>query len=351
MKILILKPSSLGDVVQALPVARLIKQHQPKAELHWWLNRELVPLLEGDPDLTRVIPFDRKLSGTPRGLSLMWSQIRTLRRERFDWVIDLQGLARSALVGWLSRGGFTIGLRDWREGAPALYDVAVRRATYETHAVDWYLAVLRRLDVPVHQNFTWLPIRTEAAQAVQERCPAPGARWIALQPGARWDNKRWPVGAFAELARKLVQADPGLRIAVLGSAADAPLGREIGAAGGEQVLDLTGRLSLPELVEWLRLCALMVTNDTGPMHIAAALGKPVVAMFGPTDPARTGPYGSGHTVIRMDGLPCIPCLKPRCHWHEPEACLRRVAPERVAQVILERLANVGAMPCPQPASA
>lgn len=346
MKILILKPSSLGDVIQALPVARLLKQHRPEAEIHWWLNRELTPLLEGDPDLFRVIPFDRKRWGRLEGVPLAISEIRALRRERFDWVIDLQSLARSALVGWLARGGLTVGLDERREAAPAFFDVAVPRPSFETHAVDWYLEVLRRLDVPVHFNFTWLPERPGIAATVRARCPAPSALWVALQPGARWPNKRWPIEHFVDLARRLLAAEPALRVVVLGGHTDQAFGSAITAAAGPRSLDLTGRLSLPEMVEWLRLCTLMITNDTGPMHVAAALGKPVVALFGPTEAARTGPYGDHHTILRMN-LPCAPCLKSECHWAEPLACLRQISPGQVADTVLSRLKVLLPVPCPE----
>lgn len=348
MKVLILKPSSLGDVVQALPVARLLKRHRPETQISWWLNRELTPLLEGDPDLTRIIPFDRKDWGHLEGIPLAFSEIRALRRERFDWIIDLQSLARSAVVGWLARGGLTIGLDDRREAAPAFYDVAVPRPSYDTHAVDWYLQVLRRLEIPVHFDFAWLPVRPEIAASVRTRCPEPDAPWIALQPGARWENKRWPREHFIELARHLHRVRPDLRMVILGGHADQSLGTAIAAAAGPYALDLTGRLSLWEMVEWLRHCRLMVTNDTGPMHVAAALGKPVVGLFGPTEPARTGPYGAGHQILR-ESLPCAPCLKAECHWNEPLACLRQLSPVRVAAAVLARLTET--LPCSQATTA
>ena len=350
MKILILKPSSLGDVIQALPVARLLKLHLPQAQIHWWLNRELTPLLDGDRDLSRVVPFDRKHWGRLEGLPLALSEIRALRREHYDWIIDLQSLARSAIVGWLARGGFTLGLEDRREGAPAFFDAAVPRPSEDTHAVDWYLEALRHLKVPVHFQFDWLPERTEIAAQVRARCPAPGATWIALQPGARWDNKRWPVESYAAVAQRLLQRHPDLHVAVLGGHADQSMGAAIQSAGGPRCLDLTGRLSLPEMVEWIRLCRLMVTNDTGPMHVAAALGVPVVGLFGPTAAARTGPYGSGHTILRTD-LPCSPCMKSTCHWSEPMACLRNISPAVVVEAVEGQLAQRGLVACSKPSAA
>lgn len=345
MKILILKPSSLGDVVQALPVARLLKCHFPSAKIDWWLNRELAPLLEGDPDIDQILPFDRRLWGRPEGWLLAVSQIRKLRREHYDWILDLQSLARSAAVGWLAQGELLIGLDDRREGAPALYDIAVPRASPQTHAVDWYLAALHPLNIPVHWNFDWIPLRPDAAASVQARAGDPEDRWIALQPGARWDNKRWPVSHFARLAAGLIAYHPRWKVAILGGPMDRAMGATIAGHAGNRCLDLTGRLTLPEMTEWIRRCSLMVTNDTGPMHVAAALGRPVIGIFGPTAPARTGPYGQLEHILRVP-LPCAPCLKSSCHFEEPMACLRRLAPERVLEAAIARMEGILSLPCP-----
>ena len=137
----------------------------------------------------------------------MFRSIRWLREQHFDLVIDLQCLARSGAFAWLANGKFLIGLDEVREGARGFYDLAVRRASFHTHAVDWYLAVLPPLGVPVHNHFQWLPERPQVAadRQMQNGRPSRRARWIALQPGARWQNKRWPVENFAELVRLLAR--------------------------------------------------------------------------------------------------------------------------------------------------
>jgi lipopolysaccharide heptosyltransferase II len=336
LKILILKPSSLGDVVQALPVLRLLKQHLPESRIYWWIETGLAPLLEGDPDLAGLILFDRKRWGSPRHWGEVWRAIRDLREHRFDWVIDLQCLARSGAVAWLANGQLLVGLDERREAAAGYYDLAARRASYHTHAVDWYLAVLPLLQVPVHWDFTWLPARPAAAASLAQKWMPGLTPWIALQPGARWLNKRWPVEHFAELVGRLAEARSEVRFAILGGKEDREMGQAIADAAPARCTDLTGLLSLAEMVECLRACSLMVTNDTGPMHVAAALRKPVVGLFGPTEPRRTGPYGQTDRALRLD-LPCVPCMKSRCHYPEPMACLRRLTPERVCAAVLEAL--------------
>ncbi len=327
LKILILKPSSLGDVIQALPVLRLLKLHFRDAEIFWWIDSALAPLLEGDPDLTGIVRFERKRWASPRHWPEMLRSIRWMREQHFDLVIDLQCLARSGAFAWLANGKFLIGLDEVREGARGFYDLAVRRASFHTHAVDWYLSVLPPLGVPVHNHFQWLPERPQIAADVKRKWPAAFAstlrsalrapQLIVLQPGARWQNKRWPAENFAGLVRLTAKNFPDARFAILGDAGDKPLGEIISRAAPERCLNLCGETSLPEMIEWLRLCDLMVTNDTGPMHVAAALGKPLVALFGPTEPRRTGPYGQLENVLRID-LPCSPCFKSTLHLEKSE---------------------------------
>jgi len=333
LKILILKPSSLGDVIQALPVLRLLKQHYPQSEIYWWIEASLAPLIEGDPDLTGVVRFQRKRWGKPQHWPEMLQSIQWLRAQKFDLVIDLQCLLRSALFAWLANGTRLVGLDETREGARGFYDDAARRLTFHTHAVDWYLSVLPPLGVPVHHNFVWLPQRPEVATVVDKKWPRDQARWIALLPGARWTNKRWPATHFAELVRILAGRLPGSRFAILGGKDDSPLAETIQAAAPDRCLNLCGSTTLQEMIEWVRRCDLMVTNDTGPMHVAAAMGKPLVGLFGPTAPQRTGPYGQLAHIVRLD-LPCSPCLKPVCRAAITEECLRHLAPETVARKVL-----------------
>ncbi len=339
VKILILKPSSLGDVVQALPVLRLIKRHLPGSEIYWWIDSNLAPLLAGDPDLAGVVLFERQRWARPWHWGEMWRSVRWLRQQAFDWVVDLQCLMRSGAFAWLANGKLTVGLDEPREGGRGFYDLIVPRPSAATHAVDWYLGVLPLLGVPVDAGFQWLPECPGVAESVRRKGPVEKSRWIIIQPGARWPNKRWPVEFFSELVRRLAVANPGFRFAVLGSEADRALGEVIAREDGRRCLDLTGRLSLQEMVEWIRLGELMVTNDTGPMHVAAALNKPVVALFGPTEPCRTGPYRQLDHVLQLD-LPCVPCLKPRCAYFKPLECLRALPPAAVFEAVQKRLGNL-----------
>lgn len=331
VKVFILKPSSLGDVIQALPVLRMIRKHHGEAEIYWWLDSRLVPLLEGDPDLAGIIPFERRRWASPLHWDEALKSIRAMRSHRFDWVVDLQSLARSAACAWLAGGEFTIGLEDPREGAHALYDMAVPRPSYDTHAVDWYLGTLAPLGVPIDWNIDWLPLRPRVAQALDEKWHPERGRWIAIQPGARWTTKRWPTDYYIQVVQRLAELVADAHFAVLGGMDDQEAGRSIAAAAPGRSLDLTGRTSLVEMIEWIRRCDLVISNDTGPMHVAAALGRKVLAIFGPTNPRRTGPYRQIENVLQLD-LPCVPCLATHCRLEaSPLECLRGIRPDVVVE--------------------
>lgn len=333
MKILILKPSSLGDVIHALPVLRLLKAHFPASQIHWWLDVSLVPLLEKDPDLAGIVQFQRKRWAAPQRWPEIARSLQSMRRQRFDWAIDLQGLARSGIFAWLAGAGLTVGLDNeregTREGARLFYDLVPPRADTHTHAVDRYLAVLPLLGVPVHRNFQWLPPRPDIAAQLEQKWSVSAAPWILLMPGGRWNNKRWPVEYFEALVKLMASARRDVKFAILGSKDERGLGQTISAAAPERCLNLAGQTSLAEMMEWIRAGKLVITNDSGPMHVAAAIGRPVIALFGPTHPASTGPYGQLNNVLQDGTLPCVPCMRHKCAYRDPLACLYSIHPESV----------------------
>lgn len=323
-------------MVQALPVLRLLKLSHPEAAISWWISSELASLLEEDADVSETLLFDRKgwrndLWFVPK----LIRQVTTVRARRFDLVVDLQGLARSGLFAWMADGALTVGVEDWREGAPAFYDIRVPRPNERTHAVDWYLSLLRTLNVPVHAMFEWLPRKEKAAAAVEEKWPAKRRR-VILNPGARWQNKRWPLEYFCRLAEMFERHHPEVEVVLLGGTQDKELGMEITRAAPGATRDLTGRTSLPELVEVIRTASVMITNDTGPMHIAAALRVPVVGLFGPTTPFRTGPYGQLDRAVQQC-IPCVPCMKAVCSNSVHLECLKTIPPAHVFARAVELL--------------
>ena len=210
-------------------------------------------------------------------------------------------------------------------------------AAADTHAVDRYLAVLPLLKVPVHGNFEWLPKRPEIAAQIEQKWNPGAGPWIVLLPGARWDNKRWPVRAFRGIGQADARRWAQFQFVILGGADDRALGQAIAEANPGRCLNLAGQTSLWEMIEWVRRGRLVISNDTGPMHVAAALGRPLIALFGPTNPRHTGPYGKPSSVLQINSLPCVPCMKPRCHYALPMACLNQMTPLAVYAKVREEL--------------
>lgn len=347
MKILVLKPTSLGDVVLALPVLRMLKKHWPDAEVHWWIEAGSAEILQDDPDLAGLVLFHRRRWRAPRYWHEAVGSVLAMRDRHFDLVIDLQALLRSAVVSWGVGAGTSIGLDDSREAAPVFYDQRIPRPTPKCHALDWYLAVVDALEIPRRWDFEWLPVHEPSRQAVQRRWANRAEGWVVIQPGARWENKRWPVDYYAAAVAGIAELRGDLGFVVVGGPSERALGDVLAKAVPGRVLSLCGETSLREMVEWIRGARLFLGNDSGPMHIAAALKTPTVSIFGPTDPSRTGPYTDRATVLRRD-LPCSPCLKDKCSYQEPLACLHRIPVTDVVracwQSLLDWQAGNGAAP-------
>ncbi len=327
--VLIIKPSAIGDVVHALPVLNLMRRAWPSARISWLVTPGCAGLLEGHPMLEEVILFDRKGYGawwrSARVAGEMRRFTRGLRDRRFDLVVDLQGLFRSGWLAWRTGAGRRVGMGYAREGAPWFYSERVARQPGERHAIERYLDVAEALGLgrgPVAFPFH---VRADERERVAGLVLGAG-RYAVLLPGTNWATKRWPVERFAALGRTLRERF-GLASVVAGSAGDEELARAISPD-----LSLCGKTNLRETVALLEGASVVVANDTGPMHIAAALGRPLVTMYGPTSAVRTGPYGRPESVLRLD-LPCSPCLSRTCShrsclkWLDEGEVLRAVERE------------------------
>lgn len=340
-RLLLIKPSSLGDIVHALPTLAALSSRFPEASVTWAVKRQWAGLVERVEGVDRVLALDQGLGG--------WlSKLPQLRAECFDLVVDLQGLFRSGLLAWLSGSPRRVGLATGREGSPLFYTHRVPVPTLRMHAVDRYLLVASALgaSLPAGPVFRFqqrdadLQIVRQLLQRHQVSAERP---WVAMNVSARWPTKRWPAEHFAQAADLLTHEGLGPVVFIGGRSEEADSLR-VRSLMRTPSVDFTGQTEVGLLPTLLRQAAALVTNDSGPMHIAAAVGTPVVALFGPTDPARTGPYGDGHTVLTHDVV-CRPCLSRRCHHTVPLACLSGVTPEQVVQAVRDRVAH-NLMPSP-----
>ena len=326
-RILLVKPSALGDVVHGLPVASLLKRRWPDARLDWLVSRPFAPLVETCPAVDETVVFDRNRGAPVRVQRAADADLgRRLRDGRYDLVVDLQGLFRSAWFARRTNAPVRVGFARPREWATWGYTHRVPEKPGFRHAIERNLDVAEVLGCgrsPVEFRVETTPADGAAADNLLK--PLENRPFALLMPGTNWPTKRWPASSFAGLARKLREKHD-LSI-VLAGADDAASARP--AFSGVDHLDAVGRTSVRELAALLRRAAIAVTNDSGPMHLAAALGTPVVAAFGPTDPRRTGPFGSAMTDVVRAGLPCLGCLSRSCahtscmHLLPYEALLQR----------------------------
>ena len=323
--ILLIKPSSLGDIVHAMPTCAAIRRAYPKARLTWLVKRAWHGLVERIDGVDRVWPVESTLTG--------WlSQVPLLRAERFDLVVDLQGLFRSAAIGRLSGSSLLVGFANGREGSPWFYSKRVPVPQLEMHAVDRYLLVAEAVGAGESgaPEFRFRIPKTDHDEVdrLLSRSGVPsGTSWVAMNVSARWPTKRWPAESFAEVADRLRQDGCGAVVMIGGPEERAEVAA-VSAMMKTPAIDLTGATTVGLLPALLSKASLLMTNDSGPMHIAAAIGTPVVALFGPTSAVRTGPYGMGHSVL-TGKVPCSPCFSRTCHNTQPLECLRTVLPEQV----------------------
>jgi heptosyltransferase-1 len=331
MKMLVIKPSSLGDVVQALPVLSVLREKYPRARIDWLVNEEFGGILTDNPYLETIHLWDRagwsRPARLPAALKKAASVIRHLRQAQYDVVLDLQGLLRSGLIARLSRAKEIIGFADAREMAPLFYSRKVHAPTDRMHSVERY--VLAAGGDPSQEMHFPIAFSRQDKQTVEDLLARmqhdKSKPFIIFVPAARWETKRWPEKNYAALA-EILHASDGAHVGLVGSHAELAPAKRIISMGTCPLMNFTGRTTLKQLAYLLKKADAVVGNDTGPIHIAAAVGTPAVAIYGPTSPTRTGPYGKQHTVL-TSRLPCSPCFSRKCDLGV--LCMREISVETV----------------------
>jgi lipopolysaccharide heptosyltransferase I len=330
-RLLLVKPSSFGDIINALPALSALRHAWPETAIDWIVKPQWAPLLKNHPMLHEVLPF-------PGNLREWRRTIGELRRRRYDMVIDLQGLFRTGFLSMVLGSRARAGFAEGREGSRWFYTHPMPTSGASVHVVERNLEVIRALGVSTDgvRNFL-LPRNPEADEWVErlwaKEQVKPDEMVYLVHPGTRRETKRWPAERFAALLERLV-ATPSYRVVLIGGDEERKeFPRDSGEARARPI-DLLGRTSLPQLVALTRKATMLVTNDSGPMHLAAALGIPVVALFGPTDPRRVGPYGSGHIVLRKD-VDCSRCSRHRCV--KDSQCMKAIEVDEVYAAVAGRL--------------
>lgn len=277
-RILVVRLGAMGDIIHALPAAASLKHGFPGSRLTWVVEPQWAPLLEGNPFVDRVALFRRGGPGT------ILESCRRLRQERYDFAVDFQGLIKSALVASVARPDRIFGFHQSqaREKLAALF-YSHKTLSRAAHVVD------RNLDLAAAAGAGTI-LKKFPLPAGRQESPLPGGPFVLACPLAGWRSKQWPPEFYGELAARL-RNELGITLVVDGPATAA----SVLAAAGEAFRHYS---SLSGLIFAMRRAAAVVGGDSGPLHLAAALGKPGVAIFGPTDPGRNGPYGGSITILR-----------------------------------------------------
>lgn len=333
-RLLIVRLGALGDVVHAIPVAAALRRAFPSARIDWLVSAKHREILDLVPVIDRRLVINDR--GEASGGASLLAAVRELRRSQYDVAIDLQGLIKSALLARSSGAPRVIGFssRYSRERAARLFYTEAhdpgRGGLYDPretrHVVDINLGVLTRLGITAPaREFPIEDVDSDAARSARELT---GGRYALLNPGAAWPNKRWPAARLTVIATEL-RARHGLMSVVLWGPGEEALAAEV-VAGANGAAILSAKTTIADLVALARRAALMVSGDTGPTHIAAALGTPIVGIYGPTRPVRNGPMSPLDVVVSRDAV---------CQCHH----LRRCRLDRMCLLDIEVAEVLGAV--------
>lgn len=335
--ILVIKLSAIGDVIHALPVSYAVKETYPEAKLTWVVEPPAYHLLTNNPYIDRVIVFEKKKFKSVRGLiGQLPSFSSVLRQEAYDAVLDLQGLFKSAAIACIAKAPVKLGCCNMREGSQWI-SKPVCGEHQNGHIVERYLDVAREIGCRVEKVMFpfYFTEREEkfTPELLRQAGMNPAHAYVVLAVGANWPNKRWPTEHYAKLNDWLY--DQGLiPVVVGGGTVDEQLVAKLKRQSKIPPVDLVGKTNLKQLAWVIQKSKLLIGGDTGPMHLAAALKTPVIALMGPTDASRNGPYGQLENAIEIEEA-CRFCWKRSCALDRD--CLAVILPESVKVKVLQLL--------------
>jgi lipopolysaccharide heptosyltransferase I len=303
-KILIIKPSALGDIVLAMPAACRLAESFPDAEIHWFVRPEYSALLENHPAVHKTVIFARKKLGKwwykPAAFAELVRLVKQLRNEKYDIVFDFQGRFRSAIFAFFSGCKQRIGIADTQEITSLFYTKKIRQTS--AHLVDYFLDMTDAIGAKkskVEFGLSPRPKSIEEMRKILSENQAHKDNYAVFIPAAAVETKRWPAENFAALAQKIYEKYKCSIVAV-GVESEKSIVENLQKITDAPVINLAGKTNIPQLIALLASAKIVVGNDTGPTHIAAALGAPLVLIFGHTNPSRVGPYSRGQTVAAID---------------------------------------------------
>lgn len=309
-RILIIRPSALGDVCRTVPVLASLRRAFPEAVIHWVVQDDYAAAIEAHPDLSGILPFPRARFGhwwqSPSRAREMARWFGNLRRRRYNLAIDCQGLGRSGLIAWMSRAPGRVGLRNAREFGWLGYNQRIEpheQSGREIHTVDEMLTLIEGLGIePVRDMRLYVAPANRNWWKTQRDVLGIGTRRYAVfAPGSRWPSKNWPIDRFVKLIEPLLLRGFE-RVVVIGSPAEAEQVRPLVEANAmfsePVVVDLAGRTTIGQTMAVIAEADVLIASDSAPLHMAVGFGRRCVGLFGPTDPARVGPYRMDHAVVR-----------------------------------------------------
>lgn len=329
-RILIVKPSALGDIVHSMPFLHALRQRFPWVRIDWVVAHGLHTFLAGHPMINRLWVIKKDQWKKLGRLRLTLKEIENLRQglaeQHYDVCIDLSGLFRSGVISAFSKAPVRLGFKESDEGSPFFYTHKIH-GSMNIHAIDRYLKIAEFMGCHTDRiAYPFAPFNPNPSI-----CKGLPEKYVIISPSAGKPANRWPAQRYGELASRL-----DLPVVVIASGAEADIAQEVVDASKGNAVSIAGRTGLKDLLAVIQNAECFICNDTGPMHMAAALNVLVFAIFGPANPVRTGPYGTIHTVIQKD-YPCAPCYArhPCRKWGF--RCMQDLGVNEVFDIIREKM--------------
>ena len=342
-KILIIRLSAIGDIVHSLPTAYAIRQKYPNAQIDWLVEERFYSLVKLNPYIDNVVILPRQKwsellkNDFLEGVKSIWKFIKKMRKRKYDISLDLQGLFKSSFAGFLFKPNLRMGPSDGRELSQLFYQAKIDTPAKTCHRVEKYLHFAGALDVKtdeVNYGLKITPvIKSRVSRLFEMEKINIDKKIIILNPFTNWKSKNWFLDRYFELANKLIEL--GYYVIFTGSEEEKGSINNFETIDSKAFCNLAGKTSLEELVEIYRRADLYIGGDTGPTHIAAAVGLKVVALMGPTSPETNGPYGKGHTVIQDNSLKCIRCWDKQCSRNMQ--CMKSISVDQVLRIARKKI--------------